>query len=996
MMRAAMVAATILCAAQLGSAQIIGQEPFALDGRAGDLEWAGDLERTLLGDYGFDDAQAHSGTWSLRRPVPLATGRMRPAFEVAETFETAEWLFSAWVRLEGEGQVRILYQGDGRNAIKVIESPTDGWEQITLHLRANPEGYGRDPCPLVVGLDCVGTTEPIRSWWDDIEITPLYQHQIPRVTTPPVIDGELSDACWDDAASIGDPYWRMYNEPRDARMATDVWCCYDDENLYAAFRCETPDVRKLVSKVTEHDGYAWRDDSAEIFFDLGHDHDTYYEYIVNPDEVVFDSKWFYEGGAWLTDWHYIGEWKSGFEPRAWIVEIRLALESYEERDLRGNPTGHMPLPTGDIAGILFSRNDRVVGEGMSHADNVPSFHEVHQYGHLVGFRPNRIEPYRRTALREIERLERSWERLYADAGRPELGQAALGHANEIPGFLEDMRRKIEAPAPSFEDWVAIQERIEYAQVFRLPNAQQVLAPFIAARRWPEAPWGLGITTCWDTVPLSAGTHGSGLSVPDVVRISAARGEGEALQIVVLPRDDEVNVRVVPEPLAGPGMLLSVIRWYAIVRGGTPAIGDRLAPEEPVSAGGIWWEVEVPLDATPGVYVGEIVTTDGEFRVALPVELTVHDFTLPETPSLALSASFDAQEVARLWYGERWPLGSGEYRLFAEELLRHRVMPREMLADMTRWGEGEALSLTLADRMAERATEMGARWDGFTAARPEHLADLRDPGGVLDDVLDHWERTLGERPIPLYVPAGARVPQGLWDRQLRRGVAAIDPWRSLEQTPPGIAVETWAVPPDTAVGLGGGVGSRGREGGVALTHIAGELGRTMAWRLDRRSDPMELRMLGWIADDYGVGRIFLDDGEQNRLGDGQVASGLLYCLAGPGEGGERLREPQPSLVLKLLRETVEDYEYLRMLRQLDRLAGKYQVGDKLWRLRLANGTLTGRNWDMVMNVHVYNRDPAHLMHRRERIAEQIVRTRDWLRRADVDAPLPGDVPVGDAQ
>ncbi len=983
MIRAAMVAAILCVAVGLCGAQVNGWGPFVLDGRPGDLEWAGDTPRF---GSAFDDRRAHSGTWSLRRRVPLATEAVEPAFEIPGTFETAEWRFSAWVLLENEGQMRIHYRGDGRNAIEVVEGPTDGWQQVTLHLRVNPEGDPHGRHALRIVLDCVGTTERMTSWWDDIEITPLYQHRIPRVSVPPVIDGELSDACWDDAASIGDPYWRMYNQPRDARMATEVWCCYDDDNLYAAFRCETPDVRRLVSNIALRDGFAWRDDSAEIFFDIGHDHDTYYEFVINPDDVVFDSKWFRAGGNWLTDWNYIGEWQSGFAERAWIVEIRLALESYEERDLQGNPTGYMPLPTGDIAGILFSRNDLVSKQGMSHADCVGSFHEVHQYGHLVGFRPNRIEPYRRTALREIGRLERAWERVYADAGRPEMGDEAFGHANELPGFLADLRSRAEVPAPSFDDWVGIRERIEYADEFLLATARSLLAPQIAARRWPEARWGLGVSAASDTVPVPLQSHESRMAVPDVVRISAARGESEALQLVVLPREDGLRVRVDPEPLAGPGGLVGDIRWYAVMWADGSSVSDRLAPEQPVAAGPVLWEIEVPRDAAPGVYRGEIVTTDGEQRVALPIELTVHDFAMPEQPSLALSASFDSQEVARLWYGERAPLGTGEYWLFARELLAHGVMPREMLADMTRWGEGRALGLTLADRMAERAGEMGVRWDAFTAARPEQLAGLRDPGGVLDDVLDHWEHVTGERPIPLYVPSGARVPEELWDRQLRRSVAAIEPWRHVEETPPGIGLGLWAVWPETAVGLGGDVGSRGWEGGDEVARLAEELEKTMVWRSDARNAPRDLRMLGWIAEDYGVGRIFLDDDDHTRLGRGQVASGLLYCLAGPGEDGERLREPQPSLALKLLREALDDYEYLRILKRLNGLAGQHQVGDRLWRLRLANATLTNRNWDMVMNVHSYNTDPEHLMERREGLARQIERTRGWLQRAGVEEPL----------
>ncbi|MGD9496060.1 MAG: sugar-binding protein [Armatimonadota bacterium] len=989
MVRAAMVAAVLCVATGLCAAQITGYGAFVLDGRPGDLEWAADVQWPSLTGPVFDKTRARSGTWSLRRRVPLATGQIEPAFEIPKTFETAEWLFSAWVKLEDEGQMRIHYRGDGRNGIQVIDGPTDGWQQVRLHLRLNPEGDPHGLFPLCIGLDCVGTTEPITSWWDDIEITPLYQHQIPRVTRPPVIDGALSDACWDDAASIADSYWRMYNQPHDARMATEVWCCYDDENLYVAFRCETPDVRRLVSKITQRDAFAWRDDSAEIFFDPGHDHDRYYEFVINPDDVVFDSKWFFEGGNWLTDWNYIGEWKSGFADRAWAVEIRLALESYEERDLRGQPTGYMPLPTGDVAGILFSRNDMVLGEGMSHADCVGSFHEVDQYGHLVGFRPNRIEPYRRTALRELGRIEGAWQRVYADAGRPALPQEAFGHANELPDFLADLRRRIEAPAPSFDDWVAIRERIEYADEFLLPTARSLLAPHVAARRWPDAPWGLAVATAWEVVPVPLQSHERRLAVPEVVRISGARGESEGVQIVVLPRDGGTRVRVEPEPLAGPGGLLSDIRWYSVNWSGTPPLGDRLAPEEPVSAGGMWWEIEVPREARPGVYVGEIVTTDGRHRVTLPVELTVHDFALPQKRSLVLSASFDPQEVARLWYGERAPLSGGEYWLFARELLAHGLTPREMFADMTRWDESGAVSLSAAEGMAERARQMGARWSACTAARPESLAALPDPAGTLDRVLAHWERVLGERLIPVYVPAGGRVPAGLTERQLRSSVAVIEPWLRMEQTPPGAAIGLWAVWPETAVGLGGDIGSRGWEGGAELARLAGILQRTMVWRSDGRCGPTELRMLGWIADDYRVTRIFLDDDELGWLGRAQASSGLLYCLAGLGEEAPRLREPQPSLALKALRDAADDYEYLQMLRRLDRALGRHQVGDKLWRLRLANATAIDRNWDMVMNVHAHNQDEAHLMARREELARQIERTRAWLRRAGVEEGLPGD-------
>lgn len=896
--------------------------------------------------------------------------------DVVETFETAEWLWQATVRLEGDCTLELWYPARQRTARYVIEGPTDEPAAVSLHLRANPDASTHGRYRLGITWRLLSGEQAAVAAVNDVRVTPLYQHQIPRTNSPPVIDGDLSDACWNDAAFIGDTRWRMYNKPRDARMATEVWCCYDDENLYVAFRCETPDVRKLVSKIAVRDGFVWRDDSAEIFFDLGHDHDTYYEYIINPAGVVFDSKWFYEGGRWLIDWNYLGEWRTAIEQGAWIAEIRLALESYEERDLQGNPTGYMPLPTGDIAGILFSRNDRVVGEGMSHADNAPSFHEVHLYGHLVGFRPNRVEAYRRTALRELARLEERWERLRLAATKTNHGSLPPIAAS-VPATLTRLRARIEAPRPSFEEWVAIRGALEQARSL-LAGAEWTLLDKLVRR--PEAPWGVAAVPAGAGLPAGVSSLGPDFEW-DRVRLSAARGEVEAVGLIPLSGGRTPPVSVEPSPLHGPGGSIpaSCIRWYAVR-------DDRLVPEKPVRGAldqQIWWEVEVPRDARPGLYRGEIVTTDGEYRVALPIELTVYDFALPEVPSLAFSVSFDPQEVTRLWYGERGPLGTGEYWMFAEELLRHRVVPREMLADFTRWDDGK-LRLEPAQRLAARVRRLGARGDGFVGARPEQLKGLADPGGVLDAALDRWQRLLGDRPLPIYLTPGTQVPMRLRTPQLDKSVAAIGAELPL---PPAVeALGIWAVAPDVAVGLAGDP-SVGIIDGAAITQAARELERKLAWRIEPIAAPIDLRMLGWLADEYGVRRIFIDEPEQSV--EGAVASGLLLCLA---QDGSRLTEPEPTVRLKMLREAVEDYEYVRMVKQLNGLLSRYRVGDKLWRLQLANATVASRNWDMVMNVYSYNRDITHLMQRRARIADQIMRSRDWLRRREPTAELPGDVPA----
>ena len=473
---------------------------------------------------------------------------------VEGAFPTAEYRLDTRVRIDGEGILRLIYDGDGRTAVRTITGPTDGWQPVSLHLRANPQ-----PDPTGRGLQDLHlraveepAEEPGEIAVDDFTVTPLYQHRPPKIATPPVIDGDLSDACWNDESYTEDPYWGMYNKPGDAKAATHVWCAYDDEHLYVAFRCMTPRPEDLLTKVTEHDGPAWRDDSAEIFFNPSHDHQRYYEYIVTPKEVVFDSKWFREGGVYQTDWHYFGEWKTSIEKDAWTVEIALELRSYEERDLRGNPLGYMPLPTGDVAGILFSRNDRVLDEGMSWSDCKPGFHQVHQYGHLVGFEPNYVEGYRKYALRAIEGLEEHWSSMYIRADRPPLVSSIDGDDGTagVAEALASLRSRAEAESPDFDEWVAIGQQIERMDHW-LNRAETLLATDICRADPRMDKCGVAVMSPFDSTRAFSAYGPETVRVADVVEVSAARGEYEPICLYLLALGDE------------PVIFLSILRSISL-------------------------------------------------------------------------------------------------------------------------------------------------------------------------------------------------------------------------------------------------------------------------------------------------------------------------------------------------------------------------------------------------------------------------------------------------
>jgi hypothetical protein len=147
------------------------------------------------------------------------------------------------------------------------------------------------------------------------------------------------------------------------------------------------------------------------------------------------------------------------------------------------------------------------------------------------------------------------------------------------------------------------------------------------------------------------------------RLSAARNEFEAFQIAIA--GPAANVRASASALTGAGGTIGGVRLYrealinlanaSALDGGTGRWPDALVPDVDEVAGerrnafpfqvptgetrAVWVEVLVPAAAAPGEYAGSVsVSWDGG-AVTVPVTLTVWPFTLPSTSSLRSAFGF---------------------------------------------------------------------------------------------------------------------------------------------------------------------------------------------------------------------------------------------------------------------------------------------------------------------------------------------------------------------
>jgi hypothetical protein len=100
--------------------------------------------------------------------------------------------------------------------------------------------------------------------------------------TMPAIDGVLNDKVWARSAVMDLRLTDTGAAPRQATQARAVW---HDTHLCIAFECQDDDI---WASIRQHDGCIFNEEVVEVFIDDDPDGRAYYEFEVNPLNVVLD------------------------------------------------------------------------------------------------------------------------------------------------------------------------------------------------------------------------------------------------------------------------------------------------------------------------------------------------------------------------------------------------------------------------------------------------------------------------------------------------------------------------------------------------------------------------------------------------------------------------------------------------------------------------------------------------------------------------------------
>jgi hypothetical protein len=145
---------------------------------------------------------------------------------------------------------------------------------------------------------------------------------------PPVIDGDLGDACWRDA-TLASGFITILGAW--IAQQTTAYVTYDDTFLYIAYRCSEDEIDRLDAHTTGHDDVRifTNDDSVEFFLDTNLDRASYYHFGVNS------AGWRYDGAVEISgtkdtrddDWNPDWEVKTAIGKDHWTLEARIPFSS---------------------------------------------------------------------------------------------------------------------------------------------------------------------------------------------------------------------------------------------------------------------------------------------------------------------------------------------------------------------------------------------------------------------------------------------------------------------------------------------------------------------------------------------------------------------------------------------------------------------------------------------------------------------------------------------
>lgn len=202
--------------------------------------------------------------------------------------------------------------------------------------------------------------------------------EVVKFQTPPVIDGSLVDDCWQHATVVDT--FMIAELKMTVPDKTEVFLGYDEEALYAGFRCVQEEA-SIIANQTRRDGSFQYEDHVAVYLDTHHDRRRSYCFAVSPLGTQQDEK--------QGDLGWDGEWIAAaiVEPSVWTVEMKIPFDILD-----------LPQSVKQTWGLNLVRRHQSLDRTSIWADTGVNVSDANQFGTLTNLEINSKDAGRKIQL----------------------------------------------------------------------------------------------------------------------------------------------------------------------------------------------------------------------------------------------------------------------------------------------------------------------------------------------------------------------------------------------------------------------------------------------------------------------------------------------------------------------------------------------------------------------------------------------------------------------
>jgi len=171
---------------------------------------------------------------------------------------------------------------------------------------------------------------------------------LPTYRVVPMVSGDAPESTLMQGPPAGERFLKLLHvkrdhvpdrsEPERPEAGSKVWMALRGDFLWVHFRCEEPEMGRLVAKAKEHDAAVYNDDSVEIALDTANSKLGYFHLVVNSIGTVWDAVE-YPTVYCDPSWDSGTQVKIGKETAGWTVTLEVPLERLGVRPGMGDLWG---------------------------------------------------------------------------------------------------------------------------------------------------------------------------------------------------------------------------------------------------------------------------------------------------------------------------------------------------------------------------------------------------------------------------------------------------------------------------------------------------------------------------------------------------------------------------------------------------------------------------------------------------------------------------------